>query len=90
MSRSFCFSSLLVAALLLAAALPLYSSWQHLPADGPWLQAIVADSSGQRITVSAMAGGVWQSDDGGATALAESSPGVNEAGTVRRRVRVST
>lgn len=53
MSRSFCFSPLLVAALFLAAAFPLYSSWQHLPADGPWLQAIVADSSGQRIFVSA-------------------------------------
>jgi photosystem II stability/assembly factor-like uncharacterized protein len=67
MSRSFCFLSLLVANLLLLAAPPLYSSWQHLPADGPWLQAIVADSSGQRILVSAQRGGVWQSENGGAT-----------------------
>jgi hypothetical protein len=57
---------------LLPAATPLFGQWHHLQAGQPEVIAFAADSSGQRMILSAKHAGVWLSNDGG-----ESWEGIN-------------
>ena len=57
----------------LLAALPIAAAWHALPAGTPSVTSIVSDSYGNRLWLSAAAGGLWFSSDAGLSWTAASS-----------------